>query len=159
MDYQMNVLEGFCFESRIGSLVGPVVVYDSILYMINYLTGGHAQFGDISFQENPTKNYATIAKYVDTAFMTQYVTPVVAGILDEQGVNTVSIYPNPANDKVQFDFSNEVLLTTSAVSILGQRTPLSHNGTSVDVSALAPGIYIMEIHTSKNNYKCKFIKY
>lgn len=160
-DYKMNVIGGYDFDSHsTQTKEGPVIIVDSALYLTNYISSGHAQFGDIAFQGTPTYNYGCIAKYVDNAFMTPYVgEPVVTGILDEQRINMTTPYPNPANDKVQFAFSNEVLLTTNAISILGQRTHLNHNGTSVDVSPLAPGIYIMEIHTSKNDYICKFIKY
>lgn len=160
MDYQMNVTHGFDFKNHsTNSSDGPIVIKDSILYVIDYIPEAQAQFDDITFQGETGKNYATIAKYVDTAFMTPYVAPVTTGIPDERDKDTLSIYPNPANDKVQFVFSNEMLLKANAISMLGQRTPLNHNGLSVDVSPLTPGIYILEIHTSKNNYKCKFIKY
>ena len=159
-DYSMNLIEGFDFDTRSpNSTEGVLTLVDSTLYITNYISDAHAQFDDITFQGETTKHYATIAKYVDTAFMTPYVAPASIGIPDEHSINMATPYPNPSNDRVQIDLTNEVLLTARALSMLGQQTVLGHNDMSVDVSPLAPGIYIMEIHTSKKDYKCKFIKY
>ena len=158
-DHKLNVIGGFDYDSHSPqSSMGSVVLIDSILYLANYISDAHAQFGDISFQEDSQKHYAVIAKYIDTTFMTPYIAPLVTKI-PETGENMATIYPNPANDRVQICLTEEILLSANAISNLGYCIQLNHNGLSVDVSPLMPGLYIMEIYTDKNIYKHKIIKY
>jgi hypothetical protein len=160
LDYNLNTIKGFDIDSHSpNSKSGPITITDSVLYITNHISDARARFGEILFQEDLSKHYAVVAKYVDTAFMTPYTTPtIVSNIQTKKDINVISVFPNPTISQLNINLSEQIL-SIKTVSMLGQHTTLNHNGTSVDVSPLAPGIYIMEIHTSKNDYKCKFIKY
>ena len=154
-DYGGHIIDGQDYNS-IGAdnKPGPVSLQDSVLYLMQVLTSD-ATFGDIQLHVN--ERMASIAKYVDPAFMTPYVSPVVNGI-QPAGEGTLSIYPNPAHDVLHVTPSEEPLLGASAISVYGRKEPLGVRGQSIDVSRLTPGIYLLEINTTQQQYHLKFIK-
>ncbi len=127
--------------------------------------------GDTSTSENPTHLYLTTGSYIvtliadkcgisDTSIQTINITPL--GLSDENTLNGMLIYPNPATTTISInhDFSNNI--TYKIVSIIGQemQTGLINNSDKqIDVSSLAEGIYFLELH---DNNKClgqqKFVK-
>ena len=112
-DYSLNLIGGFDFDTRSPrSTEGVVTIVDSILYITNYISDAHAQFGDITFQGDPAKHYATIAKYVDTAFMTPYVHTGDTGnvrIVLAENDSWIAAYPNPFRQRVVIEMKNEEL--------------------------------------------------
>ena len=113
-----------------------------------------ARFGDIDFPVTGATH--CIAKYVDTALMHPYVwTP--AGIMGAQAEQP-KVYPVPATDMLHFVVPNGTATKATAISVLGNKTPLPTTGNSADISTLAPGAYILEISNGKAKYYSKFIK-
>ena len=115
-----------------------------------------ATFGDIHVF--PQQNYEIIAKYIDTSFMSVYQRPSPEAVYVAEPVN-VSCYPNPASDVLNLDIGNEILLKATAVSLLGQATPVAVGIHWVDISPLPAGTYILEVETARHNkYKTVFVK-
>ena len=70
------------------------------------------------------------------------------GIKDVVG-NALSLYPNPSDDFIKIRSSLEVeILAVQIVSLLGVKADLSYTNNLIDVSAITPGIYFVEIQTS-----------
>lgn len=74
-------------------------------------------------------------------------------------VSGLSIYPNPATDRITLelskDIANDALITVELKNILGQSVKTIYEGevnNSVDIllPILAPGIYIVQVHTGTN---------
>jgi hypothetical protein len=64
--------------------------------------------------------------------------------LQTSTLGSVQLFPNPATDHVQVSGSNAVLRAT-AVSTTGQAAALQVNGNHMDTSALAPGLYVVDL--------------
>ena len=69
-----------------------------------------------------------------------------------------ALYPNPSNDKLNIQLPETVILeNVSFYNVLGQKT-FEVNSKSIDVSAMAQGIYQVVIQTSAGVAHKKFIK-
>ena len=154
-DYSGNVIDGQDYNTISQSNApGPLCLKDSNLYLMQCLTTD-ATFGDIHLSVN--ERMASIAKYVDPAFMTPYVSPVV-NVIQPAGEAPLSVCPNPAHNVLHVTPLKEPLLGASAISVYGRKEPLGVRGQSIDVSRLTPGIYLLEINTTQQQYHLKFIK-
>ncbi|MCF6130843.1 M4 family metallopeptidase [Flavobacterium wongokense] len=106
------------------------------------------------FQSDATDNY-------DGAFIDNFVIEAAPLSNEEFTANTVSIYPNPANNALNFSVRNGV--NVSAVTIndvsgkqIYKLANLSNN--SIDVSSLASGVYFITFKTDNSSVTKKFIK-
>ncbi|HTB30854.1 MAG TPA: T9SS type A sorting domain-containing protein [Bacteroidia bacterium] len=87
------------------------------------------------------------------------------GIEDIRNNGDISIYPNPANQKLNLQFNKQIygLATLSVIDITGREilnSTLStiHYPLSIDVSSLSAGMYFLNVKTKDNNFTQKFIK-
>ena len=75
----------------------------------------------------------------------------------------VTIYPNPANDKVFIETEveiEEVVVYTITGVIVGQRTTVNGQQTlSINVSDLSKGVYFVNVKTSAGSVVKKIIKH
>ena len=155
-DYSGRVIGGYDYgivSQNVNHYAGPIIQHDSILYLCSLLRS-NARFGDIDFYVTGSTN--CIAKYVDTALMHPYVWNP-AGIMGAQAEQP-KVYPVPATDVLHFVVPNGTATKATAISVLGNKTPLPTTGNSADISTLAPGAYILEISNGKAKYYSKFIK-
>jgi len=161
-DYKGNSIEGHDFGSTSPlDRPGSLSLVDSVLYMSNLFVSS-ASFGDIAV---PAQGYhACIAKYVDTVFMTPYLataepdTDTVGVVHPDYGVPQATLHPNPATDALHVSADGGSIGSVAAISVLGIRHPLPFIGNVVDVSSLAPGVYIIEIIINNIKSNLKFIK-
>ena len=154
-DYSGNTINAIDYNSySINNAPGGIVVHDSAIYLLNLLTTS-ARFGDIDFPAYGPTN--CIAKYVDTAFTHPYVRPV-HGITVADGRSSIAVHPNPARDRLFFDLPAGSVRSACAISATGIRTPLPLRANGADISALAPGLYIIEIDTPTEKYHSKVVK-
>ena len=158
-DYKGNVIEGSSYSAiSPANYAGPVFLRDSTLYLINKLSSD-ATFGDIHVQSRGNY-FACIAKYVDTAFMTPYVAPTPGpgpeGI-SEADTLAINSYPNPVRDMLHIAIDDMVIHAT-AISLTGVRRQVPAKGNTLDLEALQPGVYILEIATMNRKYHHKIIK-
>ena len=153
-DYSGRVIGGIDYSCLSpDNRPGSIIMHDSILYLHNMLTTS-ARFGDVDFPVVGATH--CIAKYVDTALMHPYVWNP-AGIMAAQAVQP-KVYPVPATDMLHFVVPQGTATKAVAISVLGNKTALPTKCNSADVSALAPGTYILEISNGKTKYYSKFIK-
>ena len=156
-DYSGRLIDGIDYNSFSSqNRTGPLVMADSVLYLMNQLRTD-ATFGDIFVPEQG--EFACIARYVDTAFMTPYVYTgdvriTEFSLLDSQ----FSIYPNPTTTDLTINHNLGSVIEMSVYSIAGTREAVSFDGTTIVTSHLKPGIYVLEIVTKNNKYHQKFIK-
>ena len=152
-DYMCNIIDGENYMSLSqNNRPGPISVYDSILYLSNYLVSD-ATFGDIYV---PAQGYnACVAKYVDTAFMTPYVPPTVH--IGQADATTLRLYPNPAHGTVRIDTDGEPVRSAAILTVYGQRTPLQVDGDRMELTGCPAGVYILEITTNNRKYHQKII--
>ncbi|MDI1316555.1 S8 family serine peptidase [Flavobacterium sp.] len=75
--------------------------------------------------------------------------------------NSVFIYPNPAQDVLNFEIKSDVILSDISLSdISGKQIYKSTNaiGNSIDVSNLSSGVYFITFKSDSNSITKKFIK-
>lgn len=80
------------------------------------------------------------------------------GINEVKGDFTnIYVYPNPANNKLNFKLTNEQTKSVTITDNLGREVLLvKENINYVDISRLNSGIYYILITTDKSNYRSKF---
>ncbi len=80
------------------------------------------------------------------------------GIMDNVG-QTVNIYPNPANDKIEvIGLSNGTLDIINAQGQTIKTLNISNTKTTIDISKLSGGVYTLQIKTEKGIIVKKLIK-
>ena len=162
-DYSLNLIGGFDFDTRSPrSTEGVVTIVDSILYITNYISDAHAQFGDITFNGETGHNYAVVAKYVDTAFMTPYVHTGDTGnvrIVLAENDSWIAAYPNPFRQRVVIQIENSKLkiengiVTAILTDLSGRReemrlTPIGSGQYSLDLTSRPQATYLLTLTTA-----------
>ena len=70
----------------------------------------------------------------------------------------VSVYPNPASDVFKISLpSNVEVLKSALVDVLGKTTGVVYNNGEMNVSALAPGVYFLNLETNFGSYNQKVV--
>ena len=81
--------------------------------------------------------------------------------IDNIKMETISIYPNPTNGIVNFDFSGEPIQIMKIVTIVGetvfQKENISETET-IDISGFANGLYLVILQTDNGSNSFKIIK-
>jgi hypothetical protein len=85
------------------------------------------------------------------------------GIIDlSTGKDKVSIYPIPAKDRLQIDMGaingNILASVYNAEGRLVMQNPLMQSNTSIDVSGITKGLYVIKLSTEEGIFVKKFIK-
>lgn len=83
--------------------------------------------------------------YIDT-------TNTGVGFLPVTSENTVSFYPNPADNSITIFTNNQTMGTISLYSITGKKVlveSIQNANQQIDISNLPSGLYLIEINTSK----------
>lgn len=120
---------------------------------MNLLSSG-ATFGDIQVPSRGSF-FACIAKYTDPAFMQPY-RPVNINTVDAA---PVTVYPNPATDRVHVTLPDGESVTEAyVVTLSGQRRRAPVGGHTVDLSTVPAGILFLQIVTNNHIYTTKIIK-
>jgi hypothetical protein len=111
--------------------------------------------------ELPHRNHVTIAVFDATGRK-------IAGLVNKTmltGIrqvkfDNINICPNPADGLVHFDLRNEKIAHISVSDYSGKQVMNlnSASGSTIDLSELNPGIYIIRIKTAEGNYTGKVIK-
>lgn len=71
----------------------------------------------------------------------------------------VSVYPNPSSDVFNVQLpSNVVVNSSSLVDVLGKTTGVVYSNGQMNVSALAPGVYFLNLDTNFGSYTQKVVK-
>jgi hypothetical protein len=92
---------------------------------------------------------------------------VVLGVEDIHGLESVLIYPSPAQNQltIKVETNTDLQLDVEILNQLGQVMRSYHDGLTsassqiaLDVSSLAPGVYFVRLGDSKNYMTHKFVK-
>ena len=106
--------------------------------------------------------YYTTNNWLDVKFDNLYVTytPSSSGLNDLSVANEMMIYPNPANELLNFSIkSNEKVNSISVMDISGKEVlKVDNSSTSFNVSMLKEGSYFLQIRTTEKVYTKKFMK-
>ena len=155
-DYKGNILNGIDYNTNSKyNDPGAISLFDSTLFLTNLLAS-NATFGEHTVYASPYR--ATVAKYVDTSFMSVYRQPSPEAI-DVAEQSDIVYYPNPVNDILHVALDGDIVLRASAISILGQCLPVDVKGNDIDVTNLPPGFYTLRISTFGNKiYNLNIIK-
>lgn len=84
---------------------------------------------------------------------------VLIGI-DENSFEGFKFYPNPAQDVLKLS-ANNTIESVSMFSLLGQKvfeTSIDQNETSINISSLTPGVYLMKVMIDGNSDTYKIVK-
>ncbi|MBU3012335.1 T9SS type A sorting domain-containing protein [Polaribacter vadi] len=88
---------------------------------------------------------------------TSYSTNCSALSVDDFTIQNISIYPNPVNNTLNIQLE-DILEKVEVYSILGAKV-IEHNNSSINVSKLASGMYLLKVYTEKGKVGFKrFIK-
>lgn len=77
----------------------------------------------------------------------------------EISLSSVSVYPNPVNDKLNIDLSTDSQATISLYDMTGNlvSTVNGQSNLSMDTSFLSSGIYLLEVKTDNDSFTQKVI--
>lgn len=71
---------------------------------------------------------------------------------------SVSVYPNPSSDVFNISLpSNVEVMSSSLVDVLGKTTGVVYSNGGMNVSALAPGVYFLNLETNLGSYNQKVV--
>lgn len=78
--------------------------------------------------------------------------------VDELSDNEIQLYPNPASDILYISSNDQNKLTEIRLySQMGQEVLRERNSSSIDISSLAPGIYMIEVEVGAERIKAKLM--
>lgn len=86
---------------------------------------------------------------------------IPTGIKNINGKNTISIYPNPAHDKIVVDINTNTTGTLQVLNDLGQlckQEKIESNITTIDINTLPAGMYIIKLELEGEIHYSKMLK-
>lgn len=122
-----------------------------------------------SYTKTKIGNSASVYGYViiDTLKLGEYCFAngvSAVGIKANERRNEVKVYPNPASDKINIDFSRASIIpektSCSIYSVDGKRVyeqEFEGDATQIDISTLSRGIYLLKLNGPDLNYSHKLI--
>ena len=83
--------------------------------------------------------------------------------VDQNTLETVTLYPNPTNSKVFFDNTKSNFKEVAVYNYLGQEVARTNfittsNNQEIDISNLAKGVYVLKLNNSEKSITLKIIK-
>lgn len=116
-------------------------VYDMVI--VDFDNDGDLDFATVSYLQND---------------LNLFLNDLITLSVDQQTVETISMYPNPTKDKLYFKMPSQDSFSVSVYTILGKKVieKTIENTSSLDVSNLADGVYIIKFNTYNETFK--FIK-
>jgi len=85
-----------------------------------------------------------------------YIEVVLSTDVNKSGINLISIYPNPTNDKLTIDYSGDFSL--KLFDLDGKMLMKNENLRQIDLSEMKPGVYFIEMETENGKLRNKIIK-
>lgn len=84
----------------------------------------------------------------------------ILSVEENQVVTNVSMFPNPANERVNF-IATDIIENIKIFNLLGQEIlslNTSDNSVQMDISSLSEGVYLARVKTAKGSQTLKLIK-
>ncbi len=122
----------------------------------------------LSFQTCPTPVNPNTGSKISTQNINYYIINIapVTDVKENSLLNSISVYPNPASDKIHLTFTTKTLsaLDFTLTDITGKiiiynklETIVGENKTSIDVSQLQSGIYFYTLSSQQESIRQKII--
>ena len=81
------------------------------------------------------------------------------GVEDQNILDKVKLWPNPASNRINLTLSGQVILQEVEVrNVLGQRQKVQLSENSLEIGDLSPGLYLIKVYTSTGTQVLRFIK-
>ncbi len=105
--------------------------------------------------------YNTVTGTVEVADQDVEIYVVMYTGIDEYGIASMNLYPNPANDRLTLTRNDNTPLTleiytTSGVRLLTQI--LDQTSLTLDISGLDSGVYLMRLTNGRSTHAMRFVK-
>jgi hypothetical protein len=142
----------FNYINLVGAIQNEDLSKGYITFKVKLLPG--FAVGDI-IPDNASIYFDSNPAIITNTFNTQFVTTLNNSTFTS---NDIAIYPNPAHNVVQINLQNtsETLTSIKIFDVLGKTINsidnIKANQTSIDVSNLSKGVYLLEL-TSEHNLK------
>lgn len=92
----------------------------------------------------------------------QYVMNVIGNVLSIEEFsldNSISVYPNPTSNIINLDISNAVTVkSVELYNVIGKRVIKTNNATTLDLTNLESGIYMLKVTTDLGSITKKIIR-
>ena len=143
------------------SLSGMVMTWTSFSVSLMYMTGETPDTAQIILSSSGSKPVANSYLYIDNlAFAGS-----VAGIKNNFAHAEIKLFPNPASDRLVLNLSNSSVTKgqIEIFDILGKKVSSLNNvdfmtSTTIDISNLTKGEYLIKVNTYEEIISQKFIK-
>jgi hypothetical protein len=116
-----------------------------------FLSVGDNQELTCSFTPTDALNYNTAEKTV-------YINVLLWVGLEEIDNSELSVYPNPSHGKVSFEVKNQNITNIIICAINGKVVANNIKENCIDLTDIAPGVYIAKISTENNTYFTRIVK-
>ncbi|MCX6273874.1 MAG: T9SS type A sorting domain-containing protein [Bacteroidetes bacterium] len=110
-------------------------------------------------------DYNVVATDIHNCEVEAAIFDVIASIQYSDDLSQMAVYPNPVLNKLSVRNLNSQSNEVSVCNLLGEKimnivaeNSVNHDAIVYDVSALAPGIYYLEIRSAENTFRAKFVK-
>lgn len=105
-----------------------------------------AKFDDYADYLHPFMYHCHISLHEDEGMMGQFIVGAEASVPSVKNSSTITLYPNPATDKIYIDAAHKNAYYVSIMNMNGRTLimlPQPDLGNGIDISTLSPGQYIL----------------
>lgn len=143
--YIVNLKDGGTIYSKDDGKTWYKNLDDNVLFSMDFYD---AETGIVTFGRN-----------ADVSTNIFYFTDLVNGIKEQNYLNPIGIFPNPATNTLNLNISEDFGYSiTNLQGQVMQHEEIKNASNSLDISKLPIGVYIINLTTETGNYYTKFIK-
>ncbi|MDH7911366.1 T9SS type A sorting domain-containing protein [Winogradskyella sp. SYSU M77433] len=144
------------FWSEQQQLIAPVRFQDDYVGYSTAISGGSVVYGALG--EDEDSNETNFINFAGSAYIFEYSGNLSVDDIDWN--NSLSLYPNPVSDVVNFISKDRIVDEVKLFSSQGQliKTLKSENIESLDISHLSNGVYLIQTKSGQDTSTFKIIK-
>lgn len=139
---------------------GPFTIRTGGIYEIEYVHCTAFPTGSSTALAQLKTEMAQLRTFSNLFHPTAYCGPV--SIEEHNATENFSIYPNPADTRINLRFTTNSATSIELLDVYGKTLLATHGSnspdTSIDISALAPGIYFVKLSADGKSTVKKFIR-
>jgi len=152
---------GTCYLPDVSESTMAITIEAGAKDSLNFTGHVYPDKDGIPNSGNITYVFFNASKPSDSVLMTvNYQVDLLTSVQDETGTNNIELYPNPAKDYINLEFSENVtnpadfkLFNTRGELVFHQQFTISNNTKKVYLNKLNSGIYFYSITEDKRNLK------
>ena len=108
---------------------------------------------------DPYFKTTSITTMFNDFFLTHLLTPcIISSAIRERKLRNVTVFPNPATDKIEIVLSLKDNFSVEILNIIGITVLHVRNQNTIDISGLRRGVYFLKLSSSNESYIQKIIK-